>query len=120
MGQLQTNKARSVARYADVVESVDRPELVAALQRGAERHERCFDVLLQVSLDGVVGRGGVAPDDVPGLAAAVAAAGRLRLAGVMAVAPLGADPAPAFARLAAVSAALRRDHPRGQSSCRRA
>ncbi len=54
IGQLQTNKARQVARYADVVHSVDRPELVDALA-GRE-----LDVLLQVDL-GVgksAGRGG--------------------------------------------------------------
>jgi uncharacterized pyridoxal phosphate-containing UPF0001 family protein len=51
------------------------------------------------------------PDDVPRLAHLLAGAGQLRLAGVMAVAPLGADPEPAFARLAAVAARLRAEHP---------
>jgi uncharacterized pyridoxal phosphate-containing UPF0001 family protein len=51
------------------------------------------------------------PADVPEVAAAIAAADSLRLRGVMAVAPLGAPPLPAFERLAAVAADLRRDHP---------
>jgi PLP dependent protein len=111
VGQLQTNKARSVARYADVVHSVDRPRLAAALDRGAAEAGREVGVLLEVALDGEGGRGGAMPDEVPALAALVAESAGLRLLGVMGVAPLGADPAPAFARLAAVSSALRSDHP---------
>ena len=49
---------------------------------------------------GAGGRAGAAPDDVDRLAEQVAAAEGLRLRGVMAVAPLGADPVPAFAKLA--------------------
>jgi PLP dependent protein len=115
IGQLQRNKAASVARWADVVESVDRLELVAALGRAAASHERTLEVLLQVSLDAVVvpGRGGADPVDVPELAAAVAAEPALSLRGVMGVAPYPGDdasaggPAEAFARLARVSAMLR-------------
>ena len=111
VGGLQTNKARSVATYADVVHSVDRPELVAALSAGAQRADRRLDVLLQVSLDGDPARGGVRVEDVPALAEAAAGAPGLRLAGVMAVAPLGADPDRAFAELAAVRARLLEAHP---------
>ena len=57
------------------------------------------------------GRGGAAPAQVAELADLIAAAGPLRPAGVMAVAPLGADPDEAFARLAGISAALRASHP---------
>jgi uncharacterized pyridoxal phosphate-containing UPF0001 family protein len=104
-------------RYADVVESVDRPELVQALAAAAGQHRSTpLDVLVQVSLDvGVAGapagRGGAVPADVPRIADAVAAAPALRLAGVMAVAPYGADPGPAFAGLAAVAERLHHDHP---------
>ena len=111
VGAVQTNKARSVASYADVVHSVDRPELLDALSAGAARAERQLDVLLQVSLDGDEARGGALPEQVPGLADRAAGAEGLRLAGVMAVAPREADPAAAFARLAEVAAALRTDHP---------
>lgn len=115
VGQLQTNKARSVASYADVVHSVDRPELVAALGRGAVRAGRTVEALLQVSLDAPAAedghRGGALPADLPELADLVAATDGLRLGGLMAVAPLGADPAPAFARLRALSERLRASHP---------
>jgi pyridoxal phosphate enzyme (YggS family) len=111
VGGLQTNKARSVASYADVVHSVDRPELVAALSAGAVRADRRLDVLLQVSLDGDPARGGCAPAEVPALADAAAGAGGLRLAGVMAVAPLGAEPVAAFTELAEVHERLLAQHP---------
>jgi len=111
VGRLQRNKARSVARYAHAVHSVDRLPLVAALSAGAVGAGRAVEVLLQVSLDGDPGRGGALPADVPALAEAVAIADGLRLRGVMAVAPLGAAAEPAFARLARVAERLRADHP---------
>ena len=106
-------KAAAVAAYADVVESVDRAKLVGPLARGAERRGQPVDVLLQVSLDppGAEGRSGADPDDLPGLAAAVAGADGLRLRGLMAVAPLGEEPAAAFDRLARIRRGFLVDHP---------
>lgn len=113
IGALQSNKAAAVARYAGVVESLDRPKLVRGLDRGAAERDSPLDVLVQVSLDppGAEHRAGAAPDDVPALAAAVEAAEHLRLRGLMAVAPLGEDPAAAFDRLARVRERLLADHP---------
>jgi hypothetical protein len=111
IGRLQRNKAGSVAAYAAVVHTVDRPELVSALARGAERADRELDVLVQVSLDGDPDRGGAPAADVGALADAAAATGRLHVRGVMAIAPLGADPDPAFVELARVADRLRAAHP---------
>ncbi|MEN3121089.1 YggS family pyridoxal phosphate-dependent enzyme [Janibacter sp. LM] len=112
IGQLQSKKAGAVARWADVVQSVDRAKLVGALTRGAEAAGRELTVLIQVDLDAEPDghRGGAVPGDVPALADEIAGS-PLRLAGLMAVAPLGEDPDPAFARLAELSARLRVDHP---------
>ncbi|MFY1686828.1 YggS family pyridoxal phosphate-dependent enzyme [Plantactinospora sp. WMMB782] len=118
VGQLQRNKARSVVRYADLVHSVDSVRLAGALADAAERHRKTpLEVLVQVNLDGAADRGGalVGGDDpdrgVEQVASAVAGSAALRLAGVMAVAPLGADPEPAFGTLAEVAARLRAEHP---------
>ncbi|BCJ30907.1 YggS family pyridoxal phosphate-dependent enzyme [Actinocatenispora sera] len=113
VGQLQRNKARSVVRYADVVQSVDRPALVTALAAAVAAHrDRPLDVLIQVSLDDAPGRGGVSPAALPALVDAVlGAAPRLRLRGLMAVAPLGGDPDVAFGRLAERAAWLRERDP---------
>ena len=112
VGQVQTNKAASVAGCSDVVHSVDRPRLVSALDRAAAAAGRRLGALVQVDLSRCRGtRAAASPADVPALADAIAAADALDLLGVMAVAPLGADPDAAFARLAEVAESLRRTHP---------
>jgi pyridoxal phosphate enzyme (YggS family) len=107
VGQLQTNKAASVVRYASVVHSVDRLRLVRALGRAARGAERVVECLVEVSLDGDPTRGGAVAGDVPALAEALAAEEGLVLGGVMAIAPLSMEPADAFARLLASAAAVR-------------
>lgn len=104
VGGLQSNKAAAVASYADVVESVDRRKLVRRLDEGAHRRSHAVDCLIQVSLDepDAEGRSGATPDDVPALAEAIDGAGRLRLRGLMAVAPLGVDPSGPYKRLAEI------------------
>jgi PLP dependent protein len=112
VGQLQRNKARSVVRYAHLVHSVDRPQLVDALARAREAAGGPpLEVLLQVGLDDAPGRGGVPPAELMRLAEAVAARPALALRGVMAIAPLGVPAGPAFARLADLAARLRDRYP---------
>lgn len=118
VGQLQSNKARSVAGYADVVQSVDRARLVRVLDAAAGATSRRLGCFIQVSLDPPGGagrppkpRGGAEPGEVSALAAAIASAEHLDLCGVMAVAPIGADPRPAFEHVVEISANLVREHP---------
>ncbi|MFS4096003.1 YggS family pyridoxal phosphate-dependent enzyme [Streptomyces sp. AF1A] len=116
VGQLQTNKVRSVVGYADVVQSVDRARLVTALSKEAVRAEREVGCLIQVALDaGAGGRGGVVPQGIEELADLVAGAPGLRLDGLMTVAPLTGEYAgreqAAFERLMDLSTDLRRAHP---------
>ena len=121
IGQLQTNKAKSVVKYARAVHSVDRPGLITALakamlaentrRRETGRPERdpleCFiQVDLRSDADPNAGRGGAGPEEIAALAAAVEQEPLLRLAGLMAVAPLGEDPAAAFSRLQVLSQEL--------------
>ncbi|HEY2271897.1 MAG TPA: YggS family pyridoxal phosphate-dependent enzyme [Jatrophihabitantaceae bacterium] len=112
VGQLQRRKSRSVAGYAHAVHSVDRTELVQALSAAVEQIDRApLEVFLQLSVDGDPDRGGALAADIPALADAVAAADRLRLRGLMAVAPMDADPDEAFAVVEQASSRLRGDHP---------
>jgi pyridoxal phosphate enzyme (YggS family) len=118
VGQLQRNKARSVVTYADLVHSVDSGRLAGALATAAGRlRDRPLAALVQVSLDGDADRGGALPDSADAdrglspVAAEIARHDTLRLAGLMAVAPLGWEPERAFARLAEVAAGFRVDHP---------
>jgi PLP dependent protein len=117
VGRLQRNKARSVARWAAEIQSVDSVRLAQALDRATgnarESGERAgpLDVLVQASIDGDPARGGCPLDDLPELAEEVAGSGELRLRGLMAVAPLGMAPDAAFAALAEAADRLRHDHP---------
>ena len=130
IGQLQSNKAKSVVRYAASVHSVDRRSLVTALGKAmaAEQRRReseglaaradlsCFlQVDLQEEHAADPGRGGALPADLPLLADAVAGTPGLVLSGLMAVAPLGADAGEAFARLRQLSEQLQAEHPGARS-----
>ena len=111
VGALQTNKCASVVRYASLIHSVDRLRLVDALGRAA--HQTAVSCLVQVDLDETSrpGRAGARPDEVDAIADAIAADSCLELAGVMAVAPLGADPLLAFRKLAEIADGVRQHHP---------
>jgi pyridoxal phosphate enzyme (YggS family) len=104
VGQLQSKKARAVSGYASVVHSLDRDSVVDALARDATDPVRCF---VQINLTDDPGRGGVAEGDLLPLVERVAAAESLDLLGVMAVAPLDADPLRAFARVRGLSERVR-------------
>ena len=131
IGQLQSNKARSVVRYAHAVHSIDRVPLVNALGKAlanaqanrtepSQNADSTLTCFIQVDLStgdsgsGTISghqRGGAAPSDVVALGELVRATEGLSLAGVMAVAPLGRDPGTAFGELAEISAALRAKFP---------
>jgi pyridoxal phosphate enzyme (YggS family) len=111
VGGVQRNKARSVASYADVVHSVDRPQLADALGAAAARQGRTVGALVQVRFDDDPQRSGVAPAEAPALADHVARTAGLRLGGVMCVAPRGEEPRRVFARLREVAERIRHDHP---------
>jgi pyridoxal phosphate enzyme (YggS family) len=107
IGQLQSNKARAVRRYASAIHSVDRTSLVRALGEPEPGDAGPLDVFIQVDLSDDPGRGGVVPAELDPLVDAVLAKADLRLRGLMAVAPLGADPARAFAAVRGLSERVR-------------
>jgi pyridoxal phosphate enzyme (YggS family) len=112
VGQLQSNKARQVRRYARIIHSVDRPGLVDALARrpadeAGPEADGDVDVFLQLNLTDDPGRGGVDPAVLEPLAEHALAAEGIRVRGVMAVAPLGEEPRRAFARVREASDRLR-------------
>ena len=114
IGQLQSNKARPAATLFDVVESVDRPSLIDALEREAERLGKAVPVLLQVNVAGEAQKAGCAAGDAAALAARIQSSSSLDLRGLMTIAPLVADPEearPVFAGLRELRDALRREQP---------
>lgn len=108
VGQLQRNKCKAVARFADVVQSVDRSPVVTALDRAVtSQQDDPISVLLQLSLDSDPTRGGVLAEDDEKLATDVLDCKGLRLRGVMAVGPLDWEPERAFAAVAQRSQRIR-------------
>jgi pyridoxal phosphate enzyme (YggS family) len=105
VGSLQSNKAEDAVALFDVIHSVDRPSLVAALAKAQEktgRHPACF---IQVNIGEEPQKGGCAIADLPALLTEARAAG-LSIVGLMAVPPEGVEAAPYFALLSK----LARDH----------
>lgn len=102
IGRLQTNKARYVARIASAVESLDRIELADALQRALDRENRALDVLIEVNAGNDPAKAGVAPEELKQFLRAASAYDRLRVRGLMTVAPIAPDPElvrPCFRRM---------------------
>lgn len=111
IGQLQTNKAKQVARYADAVHSIDRPELVSALSS----ETRTIDGFVQINLTADAGRGGTSDADLEAIVERVLDAPGIVLRGVMAVAPLDADPRAAFATVRRASERVQKLAPNAQA-----
>lgn len=120
IGQIQRNKAKSIAGWAHTVHSVSSARVVTALGAAADRaladgaRHAPLGVYIQISLDGDVSRGGVDVGDPAGVDALcdqVAASAALSLVGVMGVPPLHADPDQAFARLAEEHRRVQKGHP---------
>lgn len=118
IGHLQSNKAREAAALFDWVQSLDRAKLVAALAAHRDPARAPLNVLVQVNIDDEASKHGCRPDQVPALAAAIAAQPRLALRGLMAIpAPLP-DPErrrAAFARMRGLFEQLRAAYPQADT-----
>ena len=106
VGQLQSNKVKSVLEYASVIHSIDRPSLVAELSKQLSKQNKKIDGFIELNLTYDLGRGGVAPQELLPLAEQVLAVEQINLLGVMAVAGLGKDPAEEFERAIGLSKQL--------------
>jgi PLP dependent protein len=120
VGQIQRNKARSLANWAHTAHSISSPRVVRALDRAVavalseRRRDNRLQVYVQISLDGDVSRGGVDVSDaqaVDEICAQVEAAESLELVGLMGIPPLDWDPDTAFALLESEHQRVRRAHP---------
>jgi pyridoxal phosphate enzyme (YggS family) len=100
IGPLQTNKAKEAVALFDVIETVDRPKLAAALAREMAAQGRRPNCLIEVNIGAEPQKAGVAPDDVPAFLAACREDYKLPIVGLMCIPPHGEPPEPHFARLA--------------------
>ena len=106
VGQLQSNKVKSVLEYASVIHSIDRPSLVTELSKQLSKQDKQIDGFIELNLTDDLGRGGVAPQDLLTLAEQVLAVEQINLLGIMAVAGLGKEPAQEFERAVSLSQRL--------------
>lgn len=107
IGQLQTNKVKSVLEYAHVIHSLDRESLLTELQKRTEDRADALGVFIQVNLTEDPDRGGVRVPDLIGFAEKVLSSKGLKLEGLMGVGGLQVAPEAEFEKLANLSAQLR-------------
>lgn len=116
IGQLQSNKVKSVIRYASSIHSLDRPSLLQSLVKelAKEAREHPLPVFIELNLTGQAERGGILPENLLSFAEEVLSHSTLRLDGVMGVAGLGVEPAIDFDRIRAASQELQNVAPAAQ------
>ena len=107
-GQIQSNKLKSITSWANVIHSLDEIRHFEVIEKIAPHP---LDIFCQVSLDGSEGRGGVREQKLFDLAQAIERSTLHRLAGLMAVAPLGVEPDVAFSKLSVIRKAFMADFP---------
>jgi pyridoxal phosphate enzyme (YggS family) len=104
IGALQTNKARDAVRVADVIESLDRPKLAAALAEAIRKEGRTPELLVQVNTGDEPQKAGVPRVDADAFIRACREEHGLAIGGLMCIPPVEADPRPHFAFLAGLAA----------------
>jgi PLP dependent protein len=92
IGHLQTNKAKDVLPAYHMIHSLDRLSLAEALQRCADRFDKTAEVLIQVNTSGEESKFGLEPDQLPGFLKKVNIFDRIKIRGLMTMAPFLKDP----------------------------
>lgn len=103
IGPLQTNKARLALELFDVIQSIDREPLLAAIAKHADLAAR-RRFFVQVNIGREPQKSGVMPELADDLIAAAKNKYRLHVCGLMAIPPAAVDPVPYFRDLAAIAA----------------
>jgi pyridoxal phosphate enzyme (YggS family) len=99
IGGLQTNKARDAVAVADVIESLDRPKLAAAIATAMAKEGRRPDCLVQVNTGDETQKSGVARSEADAFIRAARDEYGLPVTGLMCIPPAEGDPRPHFAYL---------------------
>lgn len=104
IGPLQTNKAREAVALFDVIQSVDREKLAAALAKEMARANKRPDCFIQVNTGEEPQKAGVLPNDLDPFVAACRETHKLPIVGLMCIPPMEEEPALHFALLAKMAA----------------
>ncbi len=106
IGSVQRRKARDVVQWFDRVDSVDRVELAEALERRCDELDRALSVLVEVNVSGEASKHGLEPGDIANVLRQMRTYERLKVEGLMTMAPFVDDPEeirPVFRRLSALA-----------------
>ncbi len=107
VGQLQSNKVKSMLGYSSVLHSLDRLSLLKELEKQLlKTPESTLDVFIELNLTDDPNRGGIEPKNLIEFAQQVLTVSQIRLLGVMGVAGLGLEPAADFATILKASEQL--------------
>ena len=106
IGPLQTNKVKQAVALFDVIETLDRPKLAAALSAEMARTGRRIPCLIEVNIGAEPQKAGIAPSETAAFLSACRREWKLEITGLMCIPPAGEDPVPHFKRLAALAADL--------------
>ncbi|MEO1041212.1 MAG: YggS family pyridoxal phosphate-dependent enzyme [Pseudomonadota bacterium] len=104
IGPLQSNKAKEAVALFDVIETVDRPKIAAALAKEMTNQARHLPVYVQINTGEEPQKAGVLPSEADAFLDDCRAVHGLNVVGLMAIPPIGEPPAPHFALLAKLAA----------------
>ena len=88
IGHLQTNKVRQVVGKVELIQSVDRPALLEAIEKEAAKQGIVQDILLEINIGAEESKSGYAPEEVDAVAASMGNYPHCRLRGLMAIPPV--------------------------------
>ena len=99
IGPLQSNKTAAAVELFDVIHSLDRPSLAAALAKAMDKADRRVRVICQVNTGEEPQKAGVLPADLDGFLKQCREEFALQIVGLMCIPPYGQAPSPHFAFL---------------------
>ena len=92
IGHLQTNKVKQVVGQVDLIQSVDREELLRCIEKTAAAKKLCQDILLEVNIGQEASKSGFTPEQAMEMAARMGEFPHCRLRGLMAIPPISEEP----------------------------
>lgn len=92
IGPLQKNKAKIVAKHADLFHCLDSLKLAERLNRLCGDEKRVLEVLIQINSSGESSKSGITPQELPEFVKSLANLENLKISGLMSIGLFHADP----------------------------
>ena len=92
IGHLQTNKVKQVVGKVDLIQSVDRQELLACIEKQAAKLDLVQNILLEVNVGQEESKSGFTPAETMEIAAHMCDYPHCHLLGLMAIPPISVEP----------------------------